>query len=37
VPAKGETLAVGKWSGTIDAVEARKVKTLRIKKMKNEK
>jgi CBS domain containing-hemolysin-like protein len=35
VPAKGETLTVGKWSGTIDAVEERKVKALRIKRMNN--
>ncbi len=33
VPAKGENLNIANWTGTIDAVEARKVKSLRIKKV----
>jgi CBS domain containing-hemolysin-like protein len=32
VPEKGATFQMGLWSGTVDAVEKRKIKTLRIKK-----
>ncbi len=33
VPEKGAVLQMGRWLGTVDAVEKRKVKTLRLKKM----
>jgi CBS domain containing-hemolysin-like protein len=37
VPEKGASVEIGDWSGTIEAVEARKVKSLRIKKGMSEK
>jgi CBS domain containing-hemolysin-like protein len=33
VPERGATLTFGGWSGTVDAVDKRKVKTLRLKKL----
>ena len=33
VPEKGATIRLGSWTGTIDATERRKVKTLRIKRV----
>ncbi len=33
VPDKGATFRVGRWNGTVEAIERRKVKTIRIKKV----